>query len=114
MWVEPDEVEAVAEYLNLTVEQLRDQYLRRAGPRISFMEEPTTKDCIFLTYDAEGLSQCSIYPVRPMQCRTWPFWPANLRSPSSWALAQRRCPGINCGPRYEFDEIQRRRKQTRS
>ena len=36
-------------------------------------------DCVFLKEDPErGRKTCSIYPVRPLQCRTWPFWPENL------------------------------------
>ena len=27
---------------------------------------------------------CTVYPVRPLQCRTWPFWPENLSSKQSW------------------------------
>lgn len=113
VWITPEEIDAVAEYLDLTVEQLRERYLRRVGRRWSLIEDPASKDCIFLSYDSDGLSQCRMYPVRPTQCRTWPFWPSNLRTPGSWALAQMRCPGINRGPRHAFDEIQRKRDHTR-
>ena len=68
----------------------------------------------FLARDEAGLSKCLIYPVRPTQCRTWPFWPANLQSVESWCLAALRCPGINRGTLHEFDEIRRKRDQTRS
>ena len=76
------------------------------------MEDGKTKDCIFLRYDAEGSSLCTVYPVRPMQCRTWPFWPSNLRDIDSWSLAAVRCPGVNRGPLHRLDEIERKRDKT--
>jgi Fe-S-cluster containining protein len=43
---------------------------------------------------------CSIYQVRPLQCRTWPFWPEVIKSPATWARAGKGCPGINNGTRH--------------
>jgi len=42
---------------------------------------------------------CSIYPVRPLQCRTWPFWDTNLASKSAWDRAAQRCHGMDHGRR---------------
>jgi Fe-S-cluster containining protein len=67
----------------------------------SLCEDKKTKDCVFLK---EG--RCSIYHVRPNQCRTWPFWELNLESPEMWNMAARRCKGINRGRRYSFEEIE--------
>jgi hypothetical protein len=36
------------------------------------------RQCRFL----EG-NRCSVYPARPHQCRTWPFWPVCL-NPAAW------------------------------
>ncbi len=48
---------------------------------------------------------CSIYPVRPDQCKTYPFWFENLRSVKKWRRLSRECPGIGCGPLYSKDKI---------
>lgn len=48
--------------------------------------------CVFLQDGAEA--GCSIYPVRPRQCRQWPFWPRVLQEPELLALVRRTCPGI--------------------
>ena len=37
--------------------------------------------CIFL---GENGKECSIYELRPTQCRTYPFWPRLLESSESW------------------------------
>ena len=113
MWITPGEIEKLGEFLGLGADDVRRRYLRRVGGRISLVEDPKSKDCIFLRRDAEGRSNCAIYQVRPTQCRTWPFWPTNLYSPDAWNLAGGRCPGINRGPLHPFDEIEDSRKRTR-
>jgi len=105
IWVSPREIEFMAEYLKLPVEKLRQRYLRRVGLRTTIIEHPQSKDCIFLGRDG-GAKRCIIYPVRPAQCRRWPFWPDNLASPERWRQAGRKCPGINNGRLYSFEEIE--------
>lgn len=36
--------------------------------------------CIFLN----SANQCSIYEARPLQCRTYPYWPRVIKSRASW------------------------------
>ena len=59
-------------------------------------------DCTF--FDPE-MRRCRIYPVRPTQCRTWPFWGSNLQSSSEWEATQENCPGAGQGPLVTVDEI---------
>jgi Fe-S-cluster containining protein len=103
------EIEMIAGHLGLTADELTHGYLRRVGPRLSIIEESITKDCIFLQM-VDGVKQCRIYSVRPAQCRTWPFWSENLQSPNDWNRAALRCPGINRGRFYTYEEIERIRK----
>ena len=91
---------------------MRRRYLRRVGARHSLIERGDNKDCVFLISEEGGRKHCSIYPVRPHQCRTWPFWPGNLADPQSWVEAQLRCPGINRGPIHLCDEIEVKRRAT--
>jgi len=106
------EIERIAEHLKLTPDEMRRKYLRRVGLRTSIIEDPASRDCIFLQ-DRGGTKQCVIYSVRPSQCRTWPFWPENLLGPDTWNRAATRCPGINRGRLYTYDEIERIRKNKR-
>jgi Fe-S-cluster containining protein len=48
---------------------------------------------------------CTIYPVRPLQCRTYPFWFQNLRSEKKWGQTCKACPGIGQGRRHSKAEI---------
>ncbi len=112
IWVAKTEVEMIAKHLGLTPKELCRKYMRHVGVRMSIIEEPVSKDCIFLQM-IDGVKQCAIYPVRPGQCRTWPFWPENLQDPNAWNRAAMRCPGINRGRLYRFEEIERIRKNRR-
>jgi uncharacterized protein len=106
IWVTAQEIAAIAEFLKLPIKDVRNRFMRNEGRRTTIIEEPKTKDCIFLQ-TAGGQRGCSIYTVRPNQCRTWPFWPGNLSSPEAWNRAAQRCPGINRGRLYDHDEIER-------
>jgi len=108
VWVTRKEIRAISEYLGRTDGDLDKKQLRRVGLRFSLTEEPGG-DCVFLKRSGKR-AFCSVYPVRPLQCRTWPFWSGNLRSPDDWNEAARTCPGIGQGRRYEFVEIEARRR----
>lgn len=113
VWVTVEEITAIARHLKMDEQAFRDTYVRKEGRRYSLKEEPVSKDCVFLQAGADGQRGCSIYPVRPTQCRTWPFWPGNLVGPKAWALAGIRCPGINRGDLHRLDEIEKRKNATR-
>ena len=105
IWITRAEIELLAKHLGLSVGQLRKKYLKRVGTRTSIIEEAVTRDCIFLT-KIGGKKGCAIYPVRPNQCRTWPFWSGNLTKPDRWNDAAVKCPGVNRGRLYSFEEIE--------
>ena len=100
VWVDKEEVAAMASHLGMTARQFRRQYLRRLWRGLC-LKEKSNYDCVLL--DAAG--RCVAYEVRPLQCRTWPFWPTNLVSRRAWDDAARRCPGMNSGPLYRLEQI---------
>jgi uncharacterized protein len=118
VWISREEIVRLAEYLKITPEETVEKYCRKLGGRFSLKEKrgPGGYDCIFLTEVeadpgppgrelAKGEQVplkrrgCSVYPVRPLQCRTWPFWPENLESRRRWDEAAVRCHGMNHGGR---------------
>ena len=104
VWATKDEIQAIAKFLGQSDGWLGKEHLRRVGFRYSLTEKPNG-DCVFLKR-ADGRATCSIYSVRPVQCRTWPFWNENLRSEEAWTKAARNCPGMNHGPHYGFVAIE--------
>ena len=89
IWVDEEEIQEIAAFLKLSVEEFSQHYLRRVKGRFSLRELPKTFDCIFLEDN-----KCQIYAVRPTQCRTFPWWPRNLKSKKEWLEAARTCEGI--------------------
>jgi len=106
IWVTRAEIQIIADFLKMTPGELRRKFLKRVGLRTTIIEHPNTKDCVFL--QGTGSQKiCTIYPVRPRQCRSWPFWPGNLASPDSWNKVAQKCPGINRGRHYSYEEIEK-------
>lgn len=46
-----------------------------------------------------------MYSARPVQCRTWPFWPENVETPEDWKHITQICPGSGQGRVYRAEEI---------
>ena len=111
VWVTKHELGLIAKFLKMDEKDLRTKHTRRVGLRIS-LTELSNGDCTFLQDGEEGRG-CKIYSVRPLQCRTWPFWNLNLASSRSWNSAARKCCGINRDEFHSLEEIeaQRTRKQ---
>jgi len=101
VWFNQSELEAMAAYLGLTQREFLNRYCDVYGSRWSIRDawnpEVQGHDCVFLQRDESGKALCGIYPVRPGQCRTWPFWPSNLRSERAYRRATKTCPGAQHG-----------------
>lgn len=112
VYVSPEEIARISAFLGRTDGTLDKKHLRKVGRRLSLTEDKASGDCCFLVHK-DGKRTCSIYPVRPLQCRTWPFWDINLESIDDWNEAAVNCPGMNRGKRYDFVQIEIRRKAER-
>lgn len=90
VWLSEQEIVDIAEYLKMDLTEFATFYLRRVNGRFSLLEKPVTFDCVFLKD-----KKCEIYPVRPTQCRTFPWWPQNLTNEAEWLDAAKHCEGIS-------------------
>jgi Fe-S-cluster containining protein len=94
----PEEVAAAADYVNLTAPEFIETYAE------SKLDSPTKQDdipwilvknqetegekgCVFLDNETNF---CKIYPVRPIQCSTYPFWTNIIESEYHWNTEVRR------------------------
>jgi Fe-S-cluster containining protein len=98
VYVDRAEAVDIASFLDIPFDVLTERMLT------SFKDGYTAREvddgrCIF--YE----NGCVIYPVRPVQCVTFPFWFQNMRSLSAWDEACLRCPGIGRGRLFTRDEI---------
>ena len=107
VWVNQAEIEGIAAEVGETdVEAFEDMYVRKIGIRRSLREFPNG-DCVF--FDNEKRT-CTVYNARPRQCRTWPFWDSNVKSPEAWAETCEVCPGSGKGKLYQIEQIESQRK----
>ena len=69
------------------------------GREFLSLKEKSNLDCIFWDLG------CKVYNVRPVQCRTFPFWQSVVANSSSWEMAASGCPGINSGEMHDENAI---------
>jgi len=103
VYVDDDEAVAIAELLGISLEEFeehhavfesdsdgdRDRYLRFVDGACPFLK---------------GTS-CKVYDARPIQCRTWPFWPENLKRKVWNNEVAPFTPGVGRGRLYKRAEI---------
>ena len=114
VWLTVDDMHRIAQFLQMEFDNFVKTYVRRISGKYSLTEKRDF-DCVFLKREG-GKAMCGIYPVRPMQCRTWPFWNSNLDRPEDWADAAQRCPGM-CdadAPKYDLAHIEKCRTHPES
>ena len=95
-----DDLKNIQNELKLNEEEwriLRSRLVQREKNNLYLHQTDTA--CIFLTKD--GL--CSIYNVRPLQCRTYPFWTSVFESRASYQSFKEFCPGVDSDDAVEFD-----------
>jgi len=108
VWVDDDDIAAIAAHRGEAVEVVR-ALCTREGYRGRTLREQANGDCVF--FDRE--KGCTVYPVRPPQCRTWPFWESNVATPETWQKTCDVCPGSGQGELIPVEEITRRLKVIR-
>jgi uncharacterized protein len=102
VYLSPDDVAEAARVLEVTVLHFISNY---ASHTISSTDDSASTDtqqwirleertdahgspaCVFLDLDTNF---CQIYQARPMQCRTYPFWPHLVATPEAWNAECRR------------------------
>jgi len=126
VWFNEAEGRAMAAALGVSESEFYTRHARReggVGGHWSLKERKTEKDsgggggydCTFLDRESiPGKAICGIYHARPTQCRTWPFWPENLKSESSWQRVKRQtpCPGMSRGPLITIEQIRIQRDRS--
>jgi Fe-S-cluster containining protein len=102
VWVNDAELGDIAAFLAEPVDEVRHLFARPT-PRGWTLREKTGGECVF--FDRER--GCTIYPVRPRQCRSWPFWESNVETVEAWEKTCEACPGAGRGELISAAEITR-------
>ena len=101
VWVNQEEIDAMASRVGLEPKVFEEKYVKRVGVRRSLKERPGG-DCVLLD---EQTRKCTAYEERPRQCKTWPFWDSNIRTPEAWEETAQACPGCNKGNLVPLERI---------
>lgn len=91
VYLTEDDVKNAAAYLKMTAAAFEAKYIYRTR-HMRRLRKPRRAQCHFL-----GQGGCGIHPVKPVQCRLFPFWPELIESRQEWRATGRWCPGVGQG-----------------
>ncbi len=91
VYVTEGDIERAARFLGLPREAFEARYVYRTRHQIR-LRKPPKSACFFLAD-----KRCTIHPVKPVQCRLFPFWPELVEHPAQWTAASGYCPGMGQG-----------------
>lgn len=97
MYLTEQDVERAAQFLGISAAEFERRHVYRTKNQRR-LRMPRHASCTFLT--PEG---CSIHPVKPVQCRIFPFWPELLEDKREWKRTARWCPGIGKGELIQIE-----------
>jgi Fe-S-cluster containining protein len=91
----------IQKHLGVSWAWFRRKYLFRFDDETESLRMPKGR-CVFLDAD----NRCRVYQARPLQCRTYPWWP-ELMNRRAWRLEARRCEGIGRGSVVPLAQVRR-------
>ena len=88
--VDGKEAERISAFLKIDLSELIGDYLRRDSYKFTIKELKIDNSyfCVFFDHKT---NRCSIYPVRPAQCETFPFWDYFK---DNREILTKECPGV--------------------
>jgi len=109
VFLSQEDLDRLSTHFSLSQEDFIAKYCRKVdigiGYRISLLERENY-DCIFLSKNG-----CTCYSARPLQCRTYPFWPSVVEDKEAWEKEGLSCPGIGKGTKkIKRSEIEKQLK----
>lgn len=90
IWVNRGEIDLIVAYLGTNLVDFMAGSVRQVDGRLSLRERWSGEEAICLFFDVRAC-RCAIYPVRPAQCRAFPFWDHFRGCPEELA---KECPGV--------------------
>ena len=97
VYLTEDDLTRMARFLGMSPASFERRYVYRTRNKLR-LRVPRAVQCPFLQTGG-----CSIHPVKPVQCRVFPFWPELIDSKREWRRTAAYCPGIGKGPLIQIE-----------
>ena len=88
VYLNRQELNNIADFLKTSPASFKKKYTRQINGKTA-LKDTAEPACIFLTGN-----KCEIYPVRPQQCRTFPFWLEMMQSQNEWQRYLKNCKAV--------------------
>ena len=108
VYVTNDDIARIADYLRMAPQEFEKRHVYRTKFRAR-LRIPRRANCTFLKDGG-----CSIHAVKPVQCRTFPYWPELISDAHEWHRAGAWCPGIGKGPLVNIELAQAQADEMRA
>jgi hypothetical protein len=102
VYVNREEVRQLAAHFEVSPSAFRRRYTFRDEDGWTQLKVDD-KRCIFLD---PGSRRCTVYDARPVQCRTFPFWPEFVKNGRWTAEPRELCEGVGSGRSYSRAEAE--------
>jgi Fe-S-cluster containining protein len=91
VYITEDDLRRIAKHIGMSANVFEARYVIRYRHLLR-LRKPKKSQCHFLKGDG-----CSVHVVKPVQCRTYPFWPELVEDRAAWKAEGTLCPGIGKG-----------------
>ena len=108
VYLTEDDITRLAAFLKLPAPAFERRYVYRTK-NIRRLRVPKHARCEFLAGGG-----CSVHEAKPVQCRTFPFWPPLIESRRAWHKTGGWCPGIGQGELVNIQEAHAAAEMMRS
>lgn len=92
VYLTEEDLRRAAKFLGMSPAAFERDYVYRTA-HLRRLRKPKDRQCHFLKDGG-----CAIHPVKPVQCRLFPFWPELVEDRKAWRATGTWCPGIGQGP----------------
>jgi Fe-S-cluster containining protein len=88
VYITTKELQEIAAFLKISLREAKRKYVHTRNNK-KILKDSEKAACIFLSNN-----KCRIYPVRPKQCRSFPFWLEIMKDKKKWLSYLKDCQAL--------------------